>query len=154
MAKDIIKERELWDELLDMEWSFHDSFDRCFLYPTEVSRVMGVLSELRKLKGITAHERAVVLTIIDLGKKKYKEFIVKLENAPRKAASKFTAKKNIRRMIFKRDDYSCLKCGDIDNLSLDHIIPVNKGGPNRIGNLQTLCRSCNSSKSDKYIDYR
>ena len=29
-----------------------------------------------------------------------------------------------------------------------------KGGENKISNLQTLCKSCNSKKSDNYKDYR
>ncbi len=56
--------------------------------------------------------------------------------------------------IFKRDNYSCLKCGSLEYLTLDHILPVSKGGISSKDNLQTLCRSCNSSKSTKTMDYR
>lgn len=48
----------------------------------------------------------------------------------------------------------CLCCGLHVDLTADHVIPVIKGGSNGIENLQPLCRSCNSIKHDKTIDYR
>jgi len=48
----------------------------------------------------------------------------------------------------------CLCCGTEDNLSIDHIIPLSKGGSNHLDNLQVLCRSCNSSKKTQVTDYR
>lgn len=49
----------------------------------------------------------------------------------------------------------CPKCGKSEKLTMDHIIPLSKGGTNFIDNLQVLCFSCNSSKRDiLIIDYR
>ena len=50
--------------------------------------------------------------------------------------------------IFRRDNFTCQKCGSQDTLELDHIIPVSKGGSNKKDNLQTLCFSCNRKKRD------
>ncbi|MCX6685069.1 MAG: HNH endonuclease [Methanoregula sp.] len=47
----------------------------------------------------------------------------------------------------------CIYCGSAENLSLDHIIPLSKGGPDIISNQVYACRSCNSSKGDKDIFY-
>lgn len=43
----------------------------------------------------------------------------------------------------------CISCGSIQNQTIDHIIPISRGGSHSVGNLQTLCRSCNCSKKDK-----
>lgn len=48
----------------------------------------------------------------------------------------------------------CLRCGSGSNLSVDHVIPLCKGGKNDISNIQPLCISCNASKQGKVIDYR
>jgi len=54
-------------------------------------------------------------------------------------------------------DYRCLSCNlqepDI-SLTVDHIVPLSKGGSNSIDNIQPLCGRCNSRKQAKAIDYR
>lgn len=50
--------------------------------------------------------------------------------------------------------YKCLKCGQSVELTVDHVVPVSKGGTNDISNIQPLCLSCNSSKGAKTVDYR
>ena len=44
----------------------------------------------------------------------------------------------------------CQECGTTENITIDHIKPLSKGGTNHIDNLQPLCKSCNSKKQDKY----
>lgn len=48
----------------------------------------------------------------------------------------------------------CMKCEPEIKLTQDHILPVVLGGRHSIDNIQPLCRSCNSRKNKKYIDYR
>lgn len=43
----------------------------------------------------------------------------------------------------------CVMCGSTDNISVDHIVPVSRGGRHAEGNLQPLCGLCNSSKSNR-----
>lgn len=52
-------------------------------------------------------------------------------------------------------EHRCVCCGGkFQSLTVDHVIPLSKGGTNYIQNIQPLCRSCNSRKHDKDIDYR
>lgn len=59
-----------------------------------------------------------------------------------------------RSAVFERDGHRCLKCGTEEDLSIDHVVPLSKGGDNDVDNLQTLCKTCNSSKGGSTKDYR
>jgi len=69
----------------------------------------------------------------------------------RYVASIYTTRSDIRKKIFDRDGRVCKHCQTTKNLTLDHIIPVSKNGKDNLCNLQVLCKSCNSKKSNKSI---
>lgn len=48
----------------------------------------------------------------------------------------------------------CLRCGETENLTWDHIVPLSLGGPHCVTNLQCLCRSCNERKHTRIADFR
>ena len=55
----------------------------------------------------------------------------------------------VRKYVFERDSYQCQSCGKTQletQLTIDHIIPLARGGQNDISNLQTLCYPCNQQK--------
>jgi len=52
----------------------------------------------------------------------------------------------IRAAVLDRDGHKCSYCGSTYDLTIDHIIPVAKGGSSIIENLRTLCGHCNISK--------
>ena len=57
--------------------------------------------------------------------------------------------------LCQRYGNKCLCCGRDDiKLTVDHVIPLVKGGINSIDNLQPLCKTCNDKKNVKVIDYR
>lgn len=58
------------------------------------------------------------------------------------------------RRVMQRDGWKCLRCGSSKHLTKDHVVPIARGGANDASNLQTLCRSCNSWKGAKHIDFR
>jgi len=53
-----------------------------------------------------------------------------------------------RHEVFRRDHYTCQYCGrQGGELTLDHVIPRNVGGPHNWTNLVTACISCNHRKA-------
>lgn len=65
--------------------------------------------------------------------------------------------------VFKKYEGKCQCCGKLlsfeaevcenDYPSIDHVIPLSKGGTHEWDNVQLLCRGCNIKKSNKIIDY-
>lgn len=53
---------------------------------------------------------------------------------------------DVRLLVFQRDGTQCVKCGNGNELQLDHIIPVSMGGGNTAENLEVLCGPCNRRK--------
>jgi 5-methylcytosine-specific restriction endonuclease McrA len=59
--------------------------------------------------------------------------------------------------LYLRDNGECQYCGqtiDRKNATLDHVIPVSKGGKSVWENCTTACSTCNSLKSDKTKGWR
>lgn len=57
--------------------------------------------------------------------------------------------------VFDRQSDTCLACGLVCNLTLDHVIPLSTPeSANTPDNLQGLCGPCNREKHDCHIDYR
>jgi 5-methylcytosine-specific restriction endonuclease McrA len=56
-----------------------------------------------------------------------------------------------KKKIAKLYNQPCSYCGGTENISLDHVVPIARGGNHSIGNLMPLCRSCNSSKGKKLL---
>lgn len=49
--------------------------------------------------------------------------------------------------IFSAQKGRCACCGKKKKLTVDHIVPLTKGGSNWPRNLQGLCLNCNSQKN-------
>lgn len=74
--------------------------------------------------------------------------------ARRKNAEGYITKKEWDELL-DRFNHTCLRCGRTDiKLTLDHVIPLTRGGSHTIDNAQPLCISCNSIKHTNIIDYR
>jgi hypothetical protein len=112
------------------------------------------ISRLRRLKHFEPEEIHTMRNILRVGYQMYKDHKEWERQHPRRVAQAFIGKKNIRLFILNRDGFKCLRCDSYYHLTIDHIVPIHYGGENKISNLQTLCRSCNSWKSTKTIDFR
>jgi hypothetical protein len=56
----------------------------------------------------------------------------------------------VKRIVYKRDNGCCVRCGATTNLHFDHILPYSKGGASITeANVQLLCARHNLQKSDK-----
>ncbi|GAB4851446.1 hypothetical protein Ancab_030848 [Ancistrocladus abbreviatus] len=57
-----------------------------------------------------------------------------------------------RKNIFYRDDYTCQYCSSRNNLTIDHVLPIARGGKWSWENLVTACAKCNSKKGQKTLE--
>jgi len=57
-------------------------------------------------------------------------------------------------MLEAKIPYVCalVGCEATENLTVDHKLPLSRGGDDNLDNLQFLCRSHNSAKSDRFKD--
>ncbi len=51
--------------------------------------------------------------------------------------------------LFEEYDYRCVYCGSKKDITIDHVVALNRGGANDITNAIPACKSCNASKCDK-----
>lgn len=54
--------------------------------------------------------------------------------------------------IKKNHNYRCAICKKRKKLTIDHKIPLSKGGEHNKNNIQPLCFSCNSKKKDSVVN--
>jgi len=52
---------------------------------------------------------------------------------------------------WERDGYTCAYCGSTEDLTIDHIVPLSRGGAHSFDNLTVACGTCNNSKGAKKL---
>ncbi|WP_087925438.1 HNH endonuclease [Streptomyces albireticuli] len=52
-----------------------------------------------------------------------------------------------RARVLARDRFTCQKCGTRENLQVDHIVSVSRGGSWDLDNLWVLCGKCHALKT-------
>jgi 5-methylcytosine-specific restriction endonuclease McrA len=75
----------------------------------------------------------------------YESDILRMAARRAKARAFLITAKDSRRIMSQ----PCAECGAGENLHLDHIVPISRGGLHSVGNLQMLCQRCNLSKNSQ-----
>jgi len=81
-----------------------------------------------------------------VSKKKNKEAIAantRRRNARRKANGIYAIAK---KELIKLNQGPCFYCGSKERITIDHVVAIDRGGTDSIGNLVPACKSCNSRK--------
>jgi 5-methylcytosine-specific restriction endonuclease McrA len=75
------------------------------------------------------------------------------ENARKRRARVRNAKTGLitDREIKRLLSAPCAYCGAIREITIDHVVPLARGGDHTIGNFLPACKSCNSRKKDSFI---
>jgi 5-methylcytosine-specific restriction endonuclease McrA len=57
-------------------------------------------------------------------------------------------------IVLERLGRRCLRCGSVDRLVADHVVPLCRGGKHDISNIQPLCSKCNLWKGIRIVNFR
>ena len=71
-------------------------------------------------------------------------------------SQKRTQRKKAKAMkgrLIERDGRFCQICRNDSDLTIDHIIPLSRGGKSELDNLQLLCSRCNMLKSSRDTEH-
>ena len=98
---------------------------------------------------------AVIVSILLAVTDRYLDFLLWLKRNERVAPPPTTRRRFSREeriAIRRRQNSLCMYCGvalNRNNLSIDHIQPLDRGGPDTAANLQATCKYCNSRKGNQ-----
>lgn len=89
--------------------------------------------------------------IVDLGVRKTRAY----RRAKKRART--VSLQNKRRYLWKRQKGKCAYCGQLCGVgkrrfTVDHIVPIAKGGTDDFSNLAGACGPCNADKADRSLD--
>jgi len=130
--------------------------------PVTVLKKHGVVERDGELVQLSTHnlklkERAELKLLCE---KKIQEYIIKrdISTWDYKLLDNRNIKDKLRELVLIEAGGRCALCGrtkNEDQLEVDHIKPVSKGGKSTYENLQVLCKKCNGTKSNRYTgDFR
>lgn len=143
-----IERLEKYEEVLHLLWSLESEYQRRGLTYSveEASYIKKILNnEDFNISNYFSPEAIYIIKQYIRECEKKDEYS-KTYEARRRLANSRIMNKKLRKRVFSNDNNKCVSCGSRNDLTIDHIIPVVKGGGNDPDNLQTLCRKCNSSK--------
>lgn len=144
---------DTYSELQHALWEIDDSQERTHDY-VWCNKMESYISISRKLKLFDVDKISEIRNYVRKCWFAYRDYLDHLRNEPRRKACRFTTMPEVKNYIYFKYGKKCLSCGATEKISLDHIVPIQKGGTDEVDNLQPLCMSCNSRKGINIIDYR
>lgn len=114
--------------------------------------------DLQKATEITSQQADKFLKRCSSKLKGFKKVSLEKKQQPETVPEKtkrvlFSEKKRID--VYSKNKGCCSICGEFvrpDEFTIDHIVPLSKGGSNDISNLQCCCRRCNELKANMQKD--
>jgi len=140
---------DAYSEFVYLTWDSEDPTTERAVDEDTFEKTRKKLSLLRGYKIIDGDDYRVARYSLRRQRLNHYQYIWKMEDTRRQQANIFIAKKKTRDAVFEKYGEQCVVCGSSVDLTMDHIIPVSKGGEDVIENLQPLCKSCNSKKGNK-----
>jgi len=115
------------------------------------------LNQIKKAPGKCKSYYPVDTSVTEIVVASETEKIINVGNKKKIKRKRYSAEQ--RKIIYQRANGRCKLCGrkiELDNFSLDHVIPLSMGGADSMTNLQATCRGCNFQKSyflpDQFFD--
>ena len=163
IQKELSKELTLLDEELKMELGDKefsiDYYQKYFVLDEKTGNLFVRDDFIRCLKELSSDKVWLLLKIMfynpSLGDSEEEHFqdIYNFENGKgiyHRIRREYTSKRDsLLSELIQRDGKKCRICGSQYDITIDHIVPVARGGRNTLENLQLLCRVCNSRKGTK-----
>jgi 5-methylcytosine-specific restriction endonuclease McrA len=127
------KEPAILTALCDLSHMMHDM---------EFHEIITYMQNAWQERQITTTKQIIDTLINSIRRMEEKQEVRRKENEAKGPNPRKVSGKTIRSTIYK----PCVVCGATENICIDHIIPISKGGTSHPKNLQTLCMRCNGIK--------
>lgn len=151
-------EREIYSEAL-LYRNARDAFKFWFSKKTdeEVARWYAATGKPWLNPRLTKSEQQRIRYALDTDYRISEIGILRLKKIKRKKNIKVYSDNTIKSDLIKTAK-SCLYCGAVFceqvKPTIDHLVPLSKGGMHSMANVVVCCRSCNSKKGDRdYVDW-
>lgn len=112
------------------------------------------LPRTSRLRRVYCSQRCVNAVSLREGRALRIEHAHRYRTRRRAAASPGVTERDWKRLV-ARYGGCCAYCGTPGGTSVDHVVPLSRGGRHSIGNVLPACKPCNSSKGNRLlIDWR
>jgi len=130
----------------------------------EIAQAAGILEYARRIRELRDEEGYRIASYHDDDTLKPGQY--RLVDAEPRPTTARTVSSTRRAEVFARDGYTCQRCGagggEPDSarpgrrvrLQVHHVTPKERGGTDRLDNLETLCSTCNEGKSNVILASR